>query len=502
MDKHPEDICVNKHVLVVDDEEQNRYLLESILKDEECKVICAENGLDALERLKKDRFHLIISDILMPKMDGFHLCRECKNDIRYKYIPFVFCTAAYTDKKDEEFALSLGADRFIQKPIEPVSFMTVLREVLHEYEGGAPSKMQTLKEEVPYLREYNERIIQKLEQKVTELDAAYKLLAESEQKYRSIFENSIEGIYRTTPEGKILMANPAFINMLGYNSYEEIVASVNDITYQLYVNPEDRKLLLQMLEKQGIVKAYETQFYKKDRSIIWVSLNLRSVCGRDGNFLYYEGIDEDITTRKLAEEELQKTMEKLRKTLSGTIKAITIIVETRDPYTAGHQRRVANLSRDIAREMGLKGDAIENIFMAGVIHDIGKISIPADILSKPGRLTDVEFGLIKVHPQSGYDILKNAELPYPVAEIVYQHHERIDGSGYPLGLKNGMVLPESRIVSVADVVEAMASHRPYRPALGFNAAINEILSNADSLYDRAVVEACVRVLGEKGFGFE
>lgn len=501
MNQHPEDICVNKHVLVVDDEEQNRYLLESILKDEGCVVTCAENGLDALERLKKDRFHLIISDILMPKMDGFHLCRECKNDIRYKYIPFVFCTAAYTDKKDEEFALNLGADRFIQKPIEPVSFIAVLREVLDEYEGGAPSKTQILKDEVPYLREYNERIIQKLEQKVTELDVACKLLAESEQKYRSIFENSIEGIYRTTPGGKILMANPAFISMLGYDSFDEMTTLITDIA-KLYVHPDDRKLLLQMLEKQVIVKAFETQFYKKDRNRIWVSLNLRSVCGQDGNFLYYEGIDEDITSRKLAEEELQKTMEKLRKKLSGTIKAITIIVETRDPYTAGHQRRVSNLSREIAREMRLKDDTIENIFMAGVIHDIGKISIPADILSRPGRLTDVEFGLIKVHPQSGYDILKDAELPHPVAEIVYQHHERMDGSGYPLGLKNGMILPESRIVSVADVVEAMASHRPYRPALGVDAALKEIEKNKGILYDAEIVDACLRLFKEKGYKLE
>ena len=503
MGQYPDEICVDKHVLIVDDEEQNRYLLEVILKGRKCVVTCVENGLEALECLKNNPFHLIVSDILMPKMDGFLFCRECKSDPGLKDIPFIFCTATYTDKKDEEFALSLGADRFIQKPIEPVSFMSIIKEVLHEYEKGVmSSRKTTLHDEVPYLREYNERIIQKLEQKVTELDTAYKLLAENEQKYRSIFENSIEGIYRTTPEGKFLMANPAFISMLGYSSYDEMVSLVNDITHQLYVHAEDRKFLIYTLEKQGIIKAFETQFYKKDGSKIWVSVNVQIVCDQDENFLYYEGIDEDITSRKLAEEELQKTFEKLKKTLDGTIKAISIIVEARDPYTAGHQKRVADLARAIAEEMGLSKDTIENIFIAGVIHDIGKISVPAEILSRPGKLSEIEFGLIKVHPQSGYDILKDVELPHPVAEIVHQHHERIDGSGYPMGLKNGQILRESKIVSVADVVEAISSHRPYRAALGIDVALEEIKKNAGILYDREVVNMCLNLFEEKGFKFE
>jgi PAS domain-containing protein len=162
----------------------------------------------------------------------------------------------------------------------------------------------------------------------------------------------------------------------------------------------------------------------------------------------------DITQRRIAEESLKQTLEKLRKSLAGTIQAMSLIVETRDPYTAGHQRRVSSLARIIAREMGLPDDTVENIHMAGAIHDIGKMSIPAEILTKPTRLTDTEFSLIKMHSRTGYDILKDAELPYPIAKIVLQHHEKMNGSGYPQGLKHDQIIMEARIIAVADVVEA------------------------------------------------
>jgi HD-GYP domain-containing protein (c-di-GMP phosphodiesterase class II) len=221
-----------------------------------------------------------------------------------------------------------------------------------------------------------------------------------------------------------------------------------------------------------------------------------------GKVICFEGTTEDITARKLAEEELKATLEKLRRSLAGTIQAMSLTVETRDPYTAGHQRRVANLARAIAQEMNLPGDTVNNIHMAGNIHDIGKISIPAEILVKPTKLTDIEMSLIKVHSQSGYDILKDVELPYPIAEMVLQHHERLDGSGYPQGLKGDQILLEARILCVADVTEAIASHRPYRPARGIEAALEEIEKNKGILYDAGVVEACIKLFREMGFKFE
>jgi len=210
----------------------------------------------------------------------------------------------------------------------------------------------------------------------------------------------------------------------------------------------------------------------------------------------------EITDRKQAEEQLQHTLDSLRRAVGTTIQVMVSAVEVRDPYTAGHQIRSANLARTIATEMGLSQEKIEGIRMAGSIHDIGKLSIPAEILSKPTKLSELEFSLIKEHAQQGYEMLKNVESPWPLAEIVYQHHERMDGSGYPRNLKGDEILMEARIMAVADVVEAMASHRPYRPALGIDAALAEIQKNRGTLYDNTVVDACLKLFRENGFKLE
>jgi PAS domain S-box-containing protein/putative nucleotidyltransferase with HDIG domain len=337
---------------------------------------------------------------------------------------------------------------------------------------------------------------------ITQRKRAEEALKLSEQKYRSIFENAVEGIFQTTTEGRFLNINPSFVRMTGFASPEELIERVTDLGHQLYVNPEDREQFIRLIRERGIIEGYEVQHYRKDGSTIWVSINARCVYDEHGVLKYYEGTFEDVTKRKLAEESLHLTLEKLRKSLAGTIQAMSLTVETRDPYTAGHQRKVSNLARAIAQEMGLSNDTVDIIRMAGIIHDIGKISVPAEILSKPGKLSDMEFNLIKVHPQTGYDILKDVELPYPIAEIVLQHHERLDGSGYPQGLKDGQILLEARIIAVADVVEAIASYRPYRPALGIDVALEEIEKNAGVLYDGEVMEVCLKLFREKQFSFE
>ena len=206
-----------------------------------------------------------------------------------------------------------------------------------------------------------------------------------------------------------------------------------------------------------------------------------------------------ITQRRQAEDALQQTLKSLRKAVNATIQVIISTLEAKDPYTAGHQARVADLTRAIATEMKFSKDRIEGVFMAASIHDIGKLSVPAEILSKPGKLTETEFSLIKEHSKKSYEILKNVESPWPLAEIVYQHHERMDGSGYPRNLKGDAILMEARIMAVADVVEAMASHRPYRPALGVDAALEEIEDNKGTLYDAHVVDVCLRLFREKGY---
>jgi len=244
------------------------------------------------------------------------------------------------------------------------------------------------------------------------------------------------------------------------------------------------------------------------------SLNMKV---KNGTEMYFEGtsrvisrdndgrpsivakIFRDITGRKLAEEEILRNMKQMRKNLDGTIQAISRTVEIRDPYTAGHQRRTTDMARAVAYEMGLSKQLIEGIRMAGSIHDLGKISAPSEILSKPGKISDLEFSLIKEHPLAGFEILKGIDFKSPVADIVLQHHERLDGSGYPYGLKGEEILLEARILGVADVIEAMASHRPYRPALGIDDAFEEITMKRGILYDPDVVDASIDLFTKRGY---
>lgn len=202
------------------------------------------------------------------------------------------------------------------------------------------------------------------------------------------------------------------------------------------------------------------------------------------------------------EEELKQSYKKLKEILEGVVQAVALTVDIRDPYTAGHQRRVSQLSSAIAKEMNLTLDQIEEIHIAGVLHDIGKISVPAEIVSKPGRLNEMEMNLLKAHPQIGYDILEKIDFPWSLAKIILQHHERMNGSGYPAGLSGKNIILEARILGVADVVEAMSSHRPYRPALGIDKALEEISKNRGILYDTEVVDVCLKLFKEKGFKFE
>ena len=209
----------------------------------------------------------------------------------------------------------------------------------------------------------------------------------------------------------------------------------------------------------------------------------------------------DITDRKRMQQKLQVSLDNLKEVMDGTIRAMALAVEIRDPYTSGHQHRVAELAQAIAEEISLPSADIEAVYMAASIHDIGKISLPAEILSKPVKLTDIERKMIHAHSKVGYDILKSIDFSWPIAQIVLQHHERMDGSGYPHGLGGNELLVQSRIVGVSDVVETMASHRPYRPSIGLDKALEEISANKGTLYDETVVDACLKLFNEKGFQF-
>jgi len=241
-------------------------------------------------------------------------------------------------------------------------------------------------------------------------------------------------------------------------------------------------------------------FDDKQQKWFLSSIYLTDCQTKEGKRIYLH-IIHDITDRKRAENELIHSYEKLDKSLTGFIKTMAKTIELKDPYTSGHQIRVANLACMIAKKMGLEEDRIKGINMAATIHDLGKISVPSDILSKPGRLSKVELSLIKFHPKIGYNILKSIEFPWPIAKIVLQHHERLDGSGYPNHLKAEDICLEARILAVADVMEAMSSHRPYRPALGIDTAIEEISKNSGILYDPNVVETCISLFKDDKFKF-
>jgi PAS domain S-box-containing protein len=292
-------------------------------------------------------------------------------------------------------------------------------------------------------------------------------------------------------EGNIVNVNKAALYLSGYGKNELEGKSV-----EIFFREKDFKsTLLDKAIKGEIIKNYEFSFKTKTGGHIPVIFSSSAMMDKAGGMAGIVCIVKDITERKQAEEKLKKTM-------NATIDTLSNIVEAKDPYTAGHQRRVCQLATRIAQEMKLSEDQIEGIRIASLIHDIGKIGIPTEILSKPTKLSDIEFSLIKNHSQIGHDILKSNDFSHPVANIVLQHHERLNGSGYPDHLKGDKILLEGKIIALADVVEAMSSHRPYRPALGIDKALEEISKNKGILYDPELVDTCLRIFKEKGFKFE
>lgn len=303
-----------------------------------------------------------------------------------------------------------------------------------------------------------------------------------------IFENIHDGIIMTDLDGNIIRWNPAAERMFGYYK-DEVFHKTLGILPTRFI--------------KGTLRdgrwAGEMNFTRKDGTEGICETSVIPLRDERGTIRAVFGVSHDITKHKQAEQALQRSYDKLRETLIVTVNALASTVEMRDPYTAGHQRRVTILACAIAEEMGLTEEQFDGLRLAGLVHDIGKFNVPVEILNKPGRISETEFNIIKTHPQAGYNLLKEIEFPWPVAQIVLQHHERLDGSGYPQGLKNGGIMLEAKILAVADVVEAMASHRPYRPALGIEVALEEITKNRGTHYDPTVVDVCSRLFTEKDF---
>jgi len=618
---------MKKIILIVDDNDTNLYVLKSLLESESMETITAKNGKEALAKAHSHPPDLIVSDILMPVMDGYTLCRHWKSDDQLKHIPFIFYTATYTEAKDEKFALSLGADLFIVKPQEPEVLINMLSKFLSAQYVVKPAQLKPLGEEMEFFRQYNEILFSKLEKKMLDLETANQQLKMLEERYRLSFENTSDVIFIVDENLNILSMSQSAEKILGYKleefigklvtdmkhiftpasfeqaisdamlifkgetisakiyefmakdgtikigevsgspimrngqvtgfvsiarditdrrrmedelrnsaqKYRTILEDMNDMYYELDIKGNMtffNKALLSLtarspeelqgmnfrdyMSSEGSEDALKIfgEIYKTGKPRLFVN----EIVTKTGEVKYFEsqagllldenkqpigfrGIARDITDRKKAQDERDQVLARLRKTLGTMIQAISAAVEARDPYTSGHQRRVAALARSIAAEMNLSRDQIEGIRMAASIHDMGKISIPAEILSMPRKLSKLEFDLVKTHSQAGHDIIKDIDFPWPIANIILQHHERINGSGYPHGLRGDNILLEARILAVADVVETMASYRPYRPALGLDTALEEITRNKNILYDGEVVEACLKIFREKKYEF-
>ncbi|MBB5347161.1 cache domain-containing protein [Desulfoprunum benzoelyticum] len=325
-----------------------------------------------------------------------------------------------------------------------------------------------------------------------------KSLEMSTERFRNLIETTSDWIWEIDRDGRCTYSSPRVENLLGFEPEEILHAPLTAFAapgQAAAINAAFTKLLAAGKPFNG----FEITSLGKDGRVVVLECNAVPIFDERGQLAGYRGVARDITERKTAMEILRKSRDDLHASLEETVASLASAAEKRDPYTAGHQQRVERLACAIAREIGYPEDKIEGLHIAALLHDIGKITLPSEYLAKPTRLSTEEKALFKLHPEVGYDILKRIHFPWPVAEMVLQHHEHLDGTGYPRGLKDDEILLEANILAVADVVEAMSSHRPYRPSLGIDIALDEIRAGRGIRYHAASVDACIDLILEKGF---
>jgi len=449
-------------ILIVDDDPNLTKTLSDIIRLQGYAPLVAAKGKTALDKVNGISLAVALIDLKLPDMDGLEVMREIKK--RSSHTECIVLTG-YGSQESAIEAVNLGAYGYMQKPYDVEQLVLTIRRAVEKQEiHEALRKSEASLAEAQRIARLGNWDWDIEENDFLWSDEIYRIFGLAPQEFGATYE--------------------AFLNSVHPEDREFAKVSVDEALYEGKPFNMDHRIALPDGSERIVHEQAEVFF------------------DETGNAIRMIGTVQDITERKRADEELQHTLEKLRKALGGIIQAVALTVEARDPYTAGHQRRATNLARAIATEMGLSEEQIDGIRMAGVVHDLGKISVPAGILNKPGRLTKNEFAIIQTHPQVGYDVLKTIEFPWPVAQIVHQHHERIDGSGYPAGLKGEEIMLEARILAVADVVEAMCSHRPYRPAWSIDEALGEIRQNRGVLYDPEVVDACLSLFGDEGFELE
>jgi len=419
---------------------------------------------EAIKRIKNIKPDLVLMDIMLHgKPAGIEAAGKIYNVFN---IPVVYLSA-YADKKTLMRAKKTLPFGYILKPFEERELQTTIEIALYKF---------------------------KMEKK----------LKEREQWFFTILKSFAEAVIVTDKKGKISFLNSFAERITEWKQegalnkpLNNVLKLMNKTTRKVYNYPINK-----ILNGENSHIPNETILISKSGKGIYVDQKATPIIkNNQGNISGIVFTLTDISRRIKTEKELKKSWQNQRTAMRGVVQAMALIIETRDPYTAGHQCRVTKLACRIAEEMNLSKERIEGLRLAGELHDIGKIHVPAEILSKPGNISEAEFNIIKTHPKVGYDILKSINFPWPIAKIVLQHHERYDGSGYPSGLTGEQIILEAKILAVADVIEAMASHRPYRPALSIDTALEEINKNKGILYDPDVVDACLKVF-EKSFKFE
>jgi PAS domain S-box-containing protein/putative nucleotidyltransferase with HDIG domain len=452
-------------ILVVEDESIVARDIRNMLVGLGYEVTAVVPGAKAaVQKAQETEPDIVLMDVMLQgEMNGVEAAEKIYTSFS---IPVVYLTA-YADSSTVQQAKKTEPFGYIIKPFEERELQTTIEIALYKY------KMQME-------------------------------LKDRERWLSTILRSIGDGVIATNKNGEITFMNPLAETLTGWKLDQALNKTLSDVFTVMNQKPGK----LQKISVKKMLTGVESAL--SDGAILVSKTGEKTPIDPRIEPIKNEGDKisgvvlafTDVTARKKAEEELKRSFERQKIVMEGTVRAIAYTIETRDPYTAGHQRRVTKLACKIGEEMGLPEDRLEGLRMSGELHDIGKIHVPAEILSKPGQISEAEYTIIKTHSQVGHDILKTIEFPWPVAKIVLQHHERINGSGYPLGLKGKDILLEAKILAVADVIEAMATHRPYRPALSIEESLNEISKNKGKLYDPKVVDICLKVFKEKKFTFE
>ncbi|OQX55512.1 MAG: histidine kinase [Candidatus Aminicenantes bacterium 4484_214] len=448
-----------KRVLLVEDEIIIARDIYNMLIHTGYEVVAVVNtAAEAIQKAEKLKPDVVLMDIMLEsKRAGI----DAANYIYFNIgIPIIYMTS-YTDKVTVEKAIKSEPFGYLLKPFEERELQTNIEVALYKFQ---------------------------MEKK----------LKERERWLSTILISIREGVVATNVQGRVTFLNPLAEKLIGVNADEALGKLVNHLVHIIDENTQKKIAIPIKAITKGKNFTFPPRCFLKGKNgqTTPVAPLIAPIKNEHQEITGLVLTLANIQAQRKAEEERLESLEQLTQSMTGIIQALATTIEMRDPYTAGHQRRVAHLASAIAEKMGLPPEKIKIIKLAAEVHDIGKIHVPAEILSKPGKISEVEFNLIKTHPQVGYEVLKNIDFPWPIADIVHQHHERLDGSGYPQGLKNGQILLEARIIAVADVVEAMASHRPYRPAKKIQEALQEIDRQKGKLYDPKVVKACLQLFQE------